>query len=616
MREKLILTSHVTITMISALLLSSCGFDAESSKKTGTHPTNPDLVTPEVTPVRPPPDLVTPEIETMLPLIESKSQSRSEAQGYVTNDITISQPSPSQLIIHNSTPRILHQPIISVDGRHYRVNTTIDGFEDAYIASPNAITPITEAFYVDEQPFFNVEIVSFSEDAGKPIEFPMPTEFQRKQYGTEIIAFKSLFGDFNFSQFFVQYIESYMNSSEKLLGLTPSTSWCNHEADIFEGQKELHEAQITKLQSFNEKQPTWWNRFNFKSKDYSDVADKLLSAQLHQPEATYYTLNRSGIAGQATNGDGWLAIDENYYLQEGQQVSTLNTYFHEKMHNHGFSHGGGMTYGLDRSIRSYILDGNWEYFSDAQWQAKNTQTLIANIEQIREQNKVTSYVYYTDKYYDSSKPTQLTNFIITANKKTKIKKVGFIDQFGIKNELLPSANYADGKLLIFSDIEPLNTYKINTKNPEVKLFIESSIPTDSDQAITVVAGSSLENNLQASAYIPLDGTIGFSIDSNRFAFYNKVYSKNADGKYKPSYRFFTPNEAQDFCQEKGLTLGELGNNARDQIDLQMKFLPYQSQVGLFFGEAVAYNVPTGAYVSKITKAESGILVVCKNVNSV
>ncbi len=149
----------------------------------------------------------------------------------------------------------------------YKLSGDVQSFNDVTVTTPFKLPDSKgELYYLDEQPFFKVNIVEFEEDPAKPVEWPRPNSFNIDQYNTELLALKSLSNDTSFVQYLSQYIHDYMGLSRSQI-FHEHSNYCDHQSD-------------SKAQ-----------KLNYSSNDSDSVVNKIFSYLMHSPRAVYHMYN-------------------------------------------------------------------------------------------------------------------------------------------------------------------------------------------------------------------------------------------------------------------------------------------------------------------------------------
>ncbi|MGR5097015.1 hypothetical protein ACPV5O_27030 [Vibrio maritimus] len=418
----------------------------------------------------------------ILQLSSSEVQIREPNAGYSLNDVDIIKKGNDLLVIANGTPRILSNPLVKIEGFIYKVLGEVQPFSNAFIETDIILSDESEMAFIEEQPFFNVKITEFKEDVNKPLEWPKPSSFNIEQYNNEILAIKSLSNDTRFVRHLANYIHDY-DKKRDIVSLyknnyLPNCSSAEHRTVDIKG-----------------------DNLNFKSKDTDTTVNKLFSYLLHAPSAIYHMYAPSpdnNIVGKATIGNGWLGMKERAMYPYGYRG--FNGFLHEKMHNHGFNHSGGMTSGLDQVIPKYY-ENNWDNYFDHTFQVNRSYPIL-----ISSKSDNNGFVF---EFFDKNQTitnVELNEFIIAVNQNVEILKVVLIDDSNNKKVIAPndSGIIGDSKILFFNGAFSVIPSKLNEKALS-KLYLELGGTYNDKSGIIVMATSTKHPEVQAAIFKLIGG---------------------------------------------------------------------------------------------------------------
>lgn len=466
------------------------------------------------------------------------------------DDVTVGIKGMGQIDIINKTPRILYQPIIQVNDTLYLLDAEVPAFTTTTvnISLPETLENIS---VLNEVPFFKTNVKEYAQTQYKTI-WGTVDEDMASDYNTTIKGWKYIDNRFDTNQYFLTWKDSY------------GANWTD----------------ATRIKNF-------------------------ISRLNYQHSAIYYRLQGASAVGMAS-GSGRIAM---YASQLKPGVKS--TYYHEKMHNHGFSHSSGMTYGWADVIRQSINSKGIDFFGNAE--TLDQGHLFAKVISLKTEgnNQVLRIAW-------GSKDPQFTEIkgVITATDNVKLNiNLGVINDGQLTNALLPSVHLPAppeestfaGSAFIYEQPNnsiPVNTIdEINTQENGMEIsFPRPKLPT----TIYVNVATDLTGEHSGSLIYPYPSSAGFSNpDYNATLFLEKTTAGD--------YKMFTPQEAESYCDSKGLSLGVLPPaNSDEMIALQNLYQMRGSMVGLSAENSVptAFNVPSNYRPQYIEEAEAGALVVC------
>lgn len=462
---------------------------------------------------------------------------------------------------------------------------------------------IETAQFIEEQPLFKTNILAYANTKPDDDRFVVPNDNNVYQYEKELRGYKLLMNNYDFNSRFISFIEEYMDS--KKIVQNQAEHWCQYD--------EMTQKKIVQLDKSSSDDFT-----KFKATDTSSNTVKHISLVANKPNASYMMLVKSA-QGVATIGDGYLATQEYTLFQEGQTIPDT-TYLHEKMHNHGFNHSGGMTYGYPDKIPDLVSEYWGAFYTDGELET-TTPTLAANYSLKDLGNQFKLEISLLDKSALDSDQKGIDKFILMTSSLSELKQSFFIDSDANSTEISPDKITDDKGTFIFNHLDKLTAQSIGSANlaqttPKLAFIFdkpEATKPNGIPVALVFMAGSEEDSKQQTNLVIQYGGDSGFISDEGQHIYVNKSHLKNEEGLFASGYKSYTPVEAEAFCNEKGLSLGYLKPfKTKEMIAFQSKYLRYGSQVGLDSktGEPIAVDVPTGYYTSKITKVDKGSVIVC------
>lgn len=347
--------------------------------------------------------------------------SRSRWDGYDLDDISIKKVNETSIQLINHTPRFLANPLLMLNHSLFKVEQSVQPFEVITLELPQHIMPLSTAQYVEEQPFFKAQVAAYVDPNESSDTYSEPTLENIDQYEKELRGLKNVLNNYTYSKEFVYYIEEYMSATTSQTQLTKEQlakgQWC-----------ELHQTTHSLFSL-----PSSGDFAQFKANDTSSNSDKHLSYMIHKPSARYGMLN-SGGWGQATIADGWLAVRDFRLPTEGA-VAPKDTFLHEKMHNHGFNHSGGMTYGYPAQITNFVS----QYWGDNFYQLgaveQETPSLAVFYQTQASEEGVKIAFEFVDKQADSDSSKSIDQFLLVVTDSLMLKSAEHIDSQQVTTRL-------------------------------------------------------------------------------------------------------------------------------------------------------------------------------------
>ncbi len=566
-----------------------------------------DLLTnrPSVDALRPIHDLETntPTVEVSFDIpnkyvIDSYPIEREYTYAYTLDNVTVSYAADADTYtISNETPRYIQNPTLLIDGLLYRLETYIEPFQRQtfqYRSHTNERAKSIE--FIDEQPLFKSKINGFTDLNGNP-EFRQATASEALRFEQEFRGHKSAANDYSLTAHIAEYIASYGVSarSAKFQSLTFDYADCPYDD---------HEHTHPMVRSGN---------------DASTANTKLLSYLNHQPTAQHLITLNGGVNGVATVGNGWLALRSHRIYSEGR-TEPFTTFMHEKHHNHGYGHSGGMTYGIPDVIINY---------------RRNNNALLDYYDSEKLALEIPKAVVNTDFEFDGDYIN--TKFTFLSQREAKLDLVNTISRFmlvlpdGIDEEsisvsivengaaraLTPTDVYAHGKVLSFESDFELDIENFNAQLERASSYINVRMLSPSTSQTFTVLASGHEGDwaIQANKIVKIGADIGLNTGDGRFVYYANVKGFDETGVMVETLAEYTPEQAEQICVDKGFSgLGLLETyKSTAQMNFQMAYLPYKSQVGIDPDtlQPVAVAVESSYRPEHTNYVDAGSLVVCQ-----
>ncbi|WP_122032595.1 hypothetical protein [Aliivibrio sp. EL58] len=547
--------------------------------------------------------IVTPKNYVISVSNNSVSQiSRSMFEGYDLDDVQVRHNYSTNFDLLNTTPRYLNNPLVKVNQQYFRMDSFIYPFQAVNFKLPEWFDEqVTSAYFVEEQPLFKANVRAYADIKQDDDKYAQPTEENVYQYEKELRAFKLLMNNYDYNFRFISFIDNYMNS--KLRSIKHEGHWCEVE-------------ELTQIPHSFESSSDDFTKF--RGNDTSPNTLKHVSLIANKPSATYMMLTRTSN-GVATIGDGWLSVRDFRLFTEGA-TAPKTTYLHEKMHNHGFGHSGGMTYGYPAETGTFV-NHYWRDFYEDKAVEISTSTIASNykFEDLGTQFKFE--VSFLDKAASNIGPRSIDKFILLTTSLPKLKESYFIDNSSKAIRIFPEEPSVYEGTYTFKDINNLNTLSINETNSEATpsklVFIfdkpEQAIINDVPASLTFIGGSEKDNRQQANLIVGYSGASGFATVDNEYIYLFKNREKNDNGIFTREAQLYSPSEAEMICKNKGLNLGILKPFRSDEMmEFQSKYQIYGSQVGISYetGLPIAISVPTTYRPSSIKEVDKGALIIC------
>ncbi|MEF1307159.1 hypothetical protein QTO17_35410, partial [Vibrio owensii] len=136
-----------------------------------------------------------------------------------------------------------------------------------------------------------------------------------------------------------------------------------------------------------------------------------------------------------------------------------------------------------------------------------------------------------------------------------------------------------------------------------------NVPT----SMIFIGGSKEDTKQQANLVINYSGSGGFVSEDGQLIYLTKKWEKSENDVFINEVDTHSPLEAEQFCKDKGLSLGTLKPfRSNEMMNFQTKYQKYGSQVGLSFenGMPMAVSVPTTYRPNTIKEVEKGAVIVC------
>ncbi|MFD2177092.1 hypothetical protein [Veronia pacifica] len=534
--------------------------------------------------------------------------SRYYFNGYDLDDVDIVLRSSAGISLVNHSPRYLNRPLIQVNDKIIRVNNVVAPFTRLDLdVSGVTQDPISNAHFVEEQPFFKANVREYVDIKPHKDKFAMPTAHNVYQYEKEMRGLKQVFNNYTYNYEFVDFIEQYMSRFSLYSRQYHEEEWC-------EAHNTRHKRALALSPSDD--------YISYIARDNASNTVKHISMLANKPLAKYTMLTRAAN-GLATTNNGWLSVRDFRLFREGA-TSPKTTYMHEKMHNHGFGHKGGMTYGYPAKTGEFV-NQYWDnfYVDGIVEQTTPTLAVMHNTKDLG--NEVEVVLQLLDKEGTEASSRSIDKFMLLTTDSMTLNRATFNDIDGQTVELQASRVVADGNTYVFDNIPALHAQTLEKVNTQpnaastVSLFFDkpSSAISSKEKAPTslvFIGGSSEDFYQQSNLILNYSNALGYRHDNDQFVYSFKEYTLDENNTFVEQNALFTPQQAENICQEKGMTLGMLQPfKSSAMISFQNKFLKYGSQVGLSHetGEPVAVNIPTSYKKNLVKVVDKGSLIVCQ-----
>ncbi|RXJ73066.1 hypothetical protein CS022_12360 [Veronia nyctiphanis] len=283
-----------------------------------------------------------------------------------------------------------------------------------------------------------------------------------------------------------------------------------------------------------------------------------------------------------------------------------------------------MTYGYPAKTGDFVRD-HWNHFYIDSHVEQNTPTLAVMHESTDLGDEVKVTIQLLDKEGGSESTRGIDKFMLLATDTLKLSRAEFNDGNGQQQNIEPSRVVADGNTYIFENIPTLKAQTLGDVNdktpPENTLSLVFEKPTsavsskeEAPTSLIFIGGSNDDFFQQANLALNYPGSFGYPYKNNQIVYSSRHQILNGNNKFEEKHKLFTPQRAEEFCAEKGMTLGLLEPfKSKAMMSFQTKFLKYGTQVGLSHetGLPIAVSVPTTYLKNKIKETDKGAVIVCK-----
>ena len=514
-------------------------------------------------------------------IIETDFFDRSYFSGFDLDDVLISSSENGQFSIVNNTPRFIKDPAVTLNGEYFMLRTLVYPFSRVEVSLPpeRDEVEIIAAEFMDENPFFKLNLTHFDVELaeGEVGEFEVVTEYNAEQFVKEILGYKKFDNNFYSNLRFLHFVSS---QSKAVL------------ADI-------------------------------DADNSSSVSEKFVSKLMHKPNSNYRILSElDGPNGKAKKGDGYLSVTE-AKLPSAGQLFPQSTYYHEKMHSHGFSDSDNdnstMTYGWGNEIANYLKTNRLQFYDD-----------LSDI--VQESNYPLKYKYLNidsetvsvlltwggkDGSNESIAKEFIDNVIIGSSELVELLEIGEYES-GTFTKFDPSFELESKAVAVFLggiSIPRISFENFNNENDKDKaLYIKFKRPSHSFQ-FAIIASSSERKDATGNAIFDYKPEWGlYDKDTGQIIFLVNEVFKDESGFFSKQYKQIPLDSARDFCESKGLMLGDLHPfRSIEMRDFQNKFLRKKSQMGISAetGEPTAVRVKSGTDISKMYYADEAEVIICR-----
>ncbi len=479
----------------------------------------------------------------------------------------------------------------------YRLETYLEPFQHQtflYRSLKNEAAKSIE--FIDEQPFFKSKINGYTDLNGNP-EFRLATESEALRFEHEFRGHKDATNDYSLTAHIAEYITGYgvASRSSKFKGLTFDYTDCPYD-----DHEHTHPMART-------------------GRDDSEPNVKILSYLNHQPTAQHLITLDGGVNGKATIGDGWLSLRSHRIYSEGR-TEPFTTYLHEKHHNHRFGHAGGMTYGIPDVIINYRRDNDalLDYYDSEKLAVEIPKAVVKTDFEFDGDYINTKFTFFSQREAQVDLVNSISRFMLVLPEGIDEENVSVsIVENGVARNLTPTVVYAKGKVIAFESDYELNIEKFNAQLNEPTNYLNVRMLSPSTSQTFSVLASGNEGNwaIQANKIVEIGANQGLSTGDGRFVFYVNDKSFDETGVMVETLVEYTPEQAAQICVDKGFEgLGLLEPyKSTSQMNFQMAYLPYQSQVGIDPDTLQPVAVMVGSsYRPEYTNyVDKGSLVVCQ-----
>ncbi len=488
----------------------------------------------------------------------------------------------SVLTLTNNSPRYFTNPTLSIDGKYYQLTTTIEPFQIQSVDL--GLDDIRAVKFVDRQPFFKIFVNTYADHLNSE-ELSLPSEHNAYQYEQEMRGHKNVLNDLDFNVHFAEWLTNY-DATRNVATYSFEDVECAFHDHAKSGN------------------------------DSSPLNQRILSTLMHEPKSVHYMLTMSAN-GKATIGNGWLSVRDYRLYSEGQTVPKT-TYLHEKMHNHGFGHDAGMTYGLPDVLINYMNDQTaFENYYEGKYLSSNIPLTTARmaIEQVDADSLDLVISFWAQDADKVSFDRYIKRLFLVTPEGVSIESVS-AETASQSQTLTPVVTFADGYAKLYDSnfkvaVNYFNNQDRVTQPESIKIRIER--PTTAQSFVFFGSGKPADWAQQANVHIQIGLESGLATDDGQIVLVDVDESHDEEGALQSANRLFTPSEAVQFCEDKGLSLGTLKTfRSQEQMDFQMKYLQYKTQVGIDpdLLEPVAVHVDSSYRPEYVNYVDAGELIVC------
>ncbi len=517
--------------------------------------------------------------------IESYYIDRAYTEAFTLDGIRVDYFSASKTMSFvNHTPRYLHNPTVRINGSLYRVMATIEPFQVQEFSLLGLELNVASIKFVEEQPMFRIFMKGYFDHLNSD-EVGLASAENALQYEQEMRGYKNALNDFDLAVHMSEYLSDYGKATRTFTNYSFEDIDCPHPS---------HQKSGT---------------------DTSPSYTKILSMFTHQPTSIHYLLLKS-YNGLATIGNGWLSVRDFRLYQNGQQIPKT-TYLHEKHHNHSFGHSGGMTYGIPDVIINYMREGHLDSYYDAEYLAEKIPSTATEmrVEQVDAEHLDLIFSFYSQEEKQLEADGAISRFMFVAPDSIEVTEVA-VSENGVDKIISPSLLLAESRAQLFD----------GTFNVDIKTFGEQETvsqdyvrlrvlrPSKAQTFVVMASGNQAMWARQANVIVGIGGEHGFATSDSQMVFFEQEGQYSDEGVYEENYVKYTPEQAIEYCEAKGLSLGFLPTyKSSEQMEFQMNYLPYKSQVGIDPDslEPVAVFVDSSYQAAYVNYSDSGELVVCQ-----
>ncbi|MGP4845532.1 hypothetical protein ACTXGQ_15440 [Marinobacter sp. 1Y8] len=457
--------------------------------------------------------LAAPPIERDLEFVSNQVLARTSWEGFDLDGVSVSEVSGA-IELRNPTPRVIAQPVIRINGQLFKSTEVLPAFTLQVYKAPSLSETIQSVQFVEARPFMRLNVSRYVKEAPSTSYLNVLTALETDQFNNVIANHRMIDNRWDTNREFLRWMGASVCGV-----MNPGWAVCGNDAS---------------------------------------TADALMERLARKIDNKYGSLRNNGAIGLA--GGAWLALKTHQLTGIGAN----SFYYHEHMHNHGFSHGSGLTYGW-----SDRLDG---------WSKSNPDLQFERSEPAGEPAELVGEVSWKTR-----------NGVPQA----RVEIHDILDRDLTVDRLIVGVRHAEiGSVGLARNVLYIN-------------FVDYPSLAGAPLIINGAHDASGSGNLAVLAQYP--SHMGVRDDlADGIAFIVRGEGGQPD--------LFTPDEAKAYCENKGFSLAPLARfKSMEMIEFQNRHLKYGTQVGISHetGEPAAFNVQSSYQTSAVQMADRGALILCR-----